>query len=296
MPFLRQFAQLTHIGRSCDRIKCHLHLTGCDQSEEYKRILNIDEFIKSENEFDAIVNCIGFGTPEKVAAAGLAIYRLTDSIDEVCLNKLEKFPNTTYVNFSSGAVYGTSHDDFIGNDPVFIMHLNKPDTTDHYRLAKLHCERKHRAWGSASIVDLRLFNFFSEYINPDSNYLACEILRCIRNGQVMNTNPVNIVRDFVHPSDLATLVFMAANSKGINIAVDVYSRESVRKFTLLDAIKRKWNFHYAVTDNLSQSPTGQKEFYASGNKTTEQIWGYKPVWSSLESICDSIHKHLRAFP
>jgi nucleoside-diphosphate-sugar epimerase len=243
--------------------------------------------------FDAIINCVGFGTPEKVAAAGLDLYRLTERMDELCLSYIERNPQTVFVNFSSGAVYGTAHEALIGPAAVFTMELNQPRESDHYRLAKLHCERKHRAWQSASIIDLRLFSFFSKHIDLSSRYLICEIVRSIRDRKVFVTDDSDIIRDFVHPRDLAELMLRAAAKKGLNTALDVFSSAYLKKSELLAVAKEKFGLQVEIaSSSLNISPTGSKSFYASGNFAATGKIGYNPQWSSIEAVIDQISQTL----
>ena len=293
MEFLRGQASLTHVARNPQMVKNHLDRFGCADDGEQKRILTFDEFPASPMVFDAIINCVGFGTPEKVAAAGLEIYRLSDRMDELCLTYLERNPGTVLVNFSSGAVYGTAHDAPISESAFFSMELNHPRDSDHYRLVKIHNERKHRSWPSSSIIDLRLFSFFSQHIDFSSGYLICEIFRSIRDQKAFVTDENDIVRDFVHPEDLANLMLYSAKAKGVNVAVDVFSKAFVRKFELLGAAKEKFGLQVTVSQSERKiSPTGSKNFYASGNPSATKILGYVPRWSSLETVIDQMSKSL----
>jgi nucleoside-diphosphate-sugar epimerase len=289
MEFLRRQASLTHVARDQQRVRNHLEQFGYANDSEQHRILTFAEFATSNIVCDAIINCVGFGTPEKVAAAGLDLYRLTDRMDELCLSYLERNPRTVFVNLSSGAVYGTAHEALIGPAAVFIMELNQPRESDHYRLAKLHCERKHRAWQSASIIDLRLFSFFSRHIDLSSRYLICEIVRSIREHRPLVTGANDIVRDFVHPEDLADLMLRSARGIGINVAVDVFSRAALKKSELLAVAATRFGLEIVVEQqDVSASPTGTKSFYASGNNVATQVVGYSPRWTSIDAVIEQM--------
>ncbi len=289
MEHLRQHASLTHVARDPRRVREHLQRFAEDSEAEQQRILTFESFASTTTVFDAIINCVGFGTPEKVAAAGLDLYRLTDRMDELCLSYLERNPRTVFVNFSSGAVYGTAHEALIGPAAVFTMELNQPRESDHYRLAKLHCERKHRAWQSASIIDLRLFSFFSRHIDLSSRYLICEIVRSIREHRPLVTGANDIIRDFVHPEDLADLMLRSARGIGINVAVDVFSRAALKKSELLAVATARFGLEIVVEQqDVSASPTGAKSFYASGNSAATQVFGYSPRWTSIDAVIEQM--------
>ena len=296
MEHLRQQASLTHVARDLQRVRKHLDRFGCADDGENERILSFDDFFKSSHTVDAIINCVGFGTPEKIASAGLEMYRLSESIDELCLKYLERNPGTVLVNFSSGAVYGTSHDAPITESALFTMDLNFPKDSDHYRLAKIYTERKHRSWSSASIVDLRLFNFFSPHIDFSSRYLMCEIYRSIRDKKTFVTDNRDIIRDYVHPRDLATLMLCSAKAKGVNAAVDVFSKAFLHKSELLKVVQEDFGLQIVVSQSeTDKSPTGLKSFYASCNTSATKLLGYTPEWSSIQTITDQLSKTLNLF-
>ena len=68
---------------------------------------HLDKFLTNRLQFDAVINCVGFGTQRKVKNAGIDLFLLTESIDYQVMMYLKIKPSTVYVNFSSGAVYGT---------------------------------------------------------------------------------------------------------------------------------------------------------------------------------------------
>ena len=93
--------------------------------------------------YDVIINCVGVGTPAKVKEASGEVFKLTEEFDNMILGYLRRYPDTLYINFSSGAVYSISVDDI------------KPE--HYYGIAKLHQEAKHRALRKLNIVDIRVF-------------------------------------------------------------------------------------------------------------------------------------------
>ena len=289
MEYLRRQASLTHVARDPLRVGNHLDQFGCADDGERNRILTFTEFAASATVFDAIINCVGFGTPEKVAAAGLEMYRLSERMDELCLTYLERNPAAVLVNFSSGAVYGTAHETLIGPAAIFSMELNQPRDSDHYQLVKLYSERKHRAWPSASIVDLRLFSFFSRHSDLSSRYLVCDVVRSLRERRPFITGPSDIIRDFVHPEDLADLLLRAAQKTGFNIAVDVFSRAALKKSEFLAAATARFGLEVVVERiDAPASLTGTKAFYASGNRMATEIFGFVPHWAALEGVLEQM--------
>lgn len=56
---------------------------------------------------DVVINCIGFGNPQKLKDSLGDILRITTMFDDLIIDYLEANPNTIYVNFSSGAAYSS---------------------------------------------------------------------------------------------------------------------------------------------------------------------------------------------
>ena len=288
MGYLRKHVDLTHVARNPSGVIAHLEATGGGHLER-QRTVTFERFADDPTRFDAIINCVGFGVPDKVAVAGLEVYRLTEKMDELCLNLLVRNPSTIYVNFSSGAVYGTSHAGPIGPDATFSMDLNQSRDSDHYRLAKLCSERKHRCQKNAHIVDIRLFSFFSEFIDLTSSYLICDIVRSIRDNMPLITGNGDIIRDYIHPSDLSDLILKIVGIPGKNIAVDAFSCLPFSKLALLEKVTEKFGLKVTMaTGDIHQSPTGIKNYYFSNNFSATTEFGYQPKWNSQDAIIEGI--------
>ena len=126
-----------------------LHLPTQPQS------LALDEFTYARH-FDAIVNFIGAGNPQRIQQIGDEILHVTQHYDDMVMNYLEYFPQCRYVFLSSGSIFGP---DFAL--PVDIhSHANLQDNTllpsNWYSKAKLAAECKHRLHNHLSIVDVRV--------------------------------------------------------------------------------------------------------------------------------------------
>ena len=123
------------------------------------------DLITSKIKFDAIVNCIGFGTPEKIGRAGINIFKITESIDDLIIEYLVKKPETVYINFSSGSVYGSSFEKPVDSSYKSVIKIQPLEDREFYRIAKLNSEAKHRSLNDLQIIDIRLFSFFSRFID-----------------------------------------------------------------------------------------------------------------------------------
>jgi nucleoside-diphosphate-sugar epimerase len=266
-------------ARSPDRVGEFLTAVGLSGRFHAK---TFDEFDRGS--YDAIVNCVGFGDPGKLKDAASAIFQVTETFDNLVLGHLERHPESIYINFSSGAVYGTDFASPADEKCQAIFDINPMYPAAYYGIAKLHSEARHRATKDFRIVDLRIFGYFSRFIDLDAKYMMSEIVSCVLHGKEFVTGPDDIVRDYVHPEDLASLVKLCIAKRDLNDAFDVCSLKPVRKFEILERFSSLYGLKYTVKDNIgSQSATGKKANYYSTNDRFRAI-GFSPRFSSIESI------------
>jgi nucleoside-diphosphate-sugar epimerase len=255
-------------------------------------IFNFDKFHGIEQRFDVLINCVGAGTPEKIKNLDSGIFRLTEDFDNLCIDYLCKNTDTLYINFSSGAVYGTSFQKAAEKRTRFEVEVNELKPKSYYGLAKLHSETKHRALTGFNIVDLRIFSYFSRFIDLKSQFFMSELVKAVLQNQVFETSSENFARDFVHPDDLFSLIECCIKSKRINEAFDVYSRRSVKKLELINFLASSFGLKYKFNDKISYlNATGSKNEYFTTYKTAEKI-GYSPEFSSLDTIANELKKIL----
>lgn len=232
----------------------------------------INGFRKFERgQYDVIINCIGLGTPSRIARAGGNVLSLTEEFDRIALRYLKKYPKALYINFSSGAVYSVSSGDL------------KPE--HFYGLAKLYQEAKHRVLDKLNIVDVRVFSYFSRFINLDSGYFLTELIKSIKKREVFVTNPRDFTRDFLSSEDLFSLICLVIKAKPFNDVIEAYSSKPVTKFELLDYFVKDYPLKYRIKRKLRlDSPTGQKDHYCSHSRKARDLIGYKPKFSSIETV------------
>lgn len=220
--------------------------------------------------YDVIINCVGLGTPAKVKEASGEVFKLTEEFDNMILEYLQRYPNTLYINFSSGAVYTISVNDV------------KPE--HYYGIAKLHQEAKHRALQKLNIVDIRVFSYFSRFIELDSGYFLTELIKSLKRKKTFVTNSCDFVRDFLAPQDLFDLICLIIKAKPFNGAIDAYSSMPISKFKLLDYFVKNYSLKYTINRGLKLiCPTGVKSRYCSSSRKAAGL-GYKPKFSSLEVV------------
>lgn len=239
-------------------------------------------------EYDVIINCVGIGDPGKLMNSKLEIFAITERYDNLVLDYLEKHPSALYINLSSGAVYGTDFKAPVDDLTYAQLNINHIGTNDLYGIAKLYIETKHRALVKYNIVDLRVFGYFSRFIDLSSKYFISEIISCVTENKEFITGPGNMVRDYIHPNDFICLVEKCIDRQTINDVYDVYSLAPATKFEILDYFADVYKLRYVIDDKvLIQTATGCKEHYYSKNRKAEMI-GYTPRSTSLKCISKEV--------
>ena len=162
--------------------------------------------------------------------------------------------------------------------------VNHVTTEDYYSIARLNSEAKHRAFKDLNIVDLRIFSYFSRFIDLADNYFITELLDCVLKKKVFATNNMNFIRDYLHPEDLFSIIRKCMDAGKINVVFDVTSAKPVEKREILDYFSLEYGLKYEVGRSLSHvSPTGSKNIYYSKYNKALGI-GYKPKFSSMDTL------------
>lgn len=254
----------------------------------------IDDF--SNHDFNIVINCIGIGNPAKLKANPVAIFELTEKYDNLIFQYLDKHPDTLYINMSSGAVYGKNTGIAVDVGSTSSLDMNALSPSDFYSVAKINSEAKHRSRPDLNIVDLRVFSFFSRFIDLDSGFMMAELVDCIMHNKKFHTSADDIIRDYTIADDLFVLIEKCIarhdNMIGFNDVFDVYSKEPVSKIKLMDYFKDKFGLEYEIknpdlTTGQESSPTGAKKEYYSKNKKAENL-GFVPEYSSIEGVAKEI--------
>lgn len=251
-------------------------------------IKNYDDFEKFN--YDVIINCVGISNPETVNTNKVSILRITEQYDNLILDYLEKHNSTLYIFISSGASYGKEFPKAVTDITCAKFNINNLTPGDFYSIAKINAEAKHRSLKHLNIIDLRIFTFFSRFLDAHDSFLMSEIVFSLKNKKILYTNSIDITRDYVHPSDLCILIEKCIKNP-TNDVFDVYSKKPISKFEILKSISKKYGLKYVIKKDLKFSqPTGIKKNYYSKSTKAKKI-EYKPKHSSLETILDEI-QHL----
>ena len=238
----------------------------------------------TELNFDAILNFVGVGNPKLSLEMGASIFDITLQYDELALNYVRQHPACRYIFLSSGAAYGESFNAPVDSDSKAQIAINDLLPQDWYAIAKLHAESRHRALAPLSIVDIRVFNYFSHTQDLEANFLITDLVRAIRDKNVFKTSAYNIVRDYIAPADFYQLVNAILTSPADNVAVDCYSLAPIDKSTLLIELQESFGLQYEfINTTINYNINRQKSIYYSINKKAFN-YGYKPSINSLDCI------------
>ena len=242
---------------------------------------NYEEF--NESKFDVIINCIGISDPAKIESEEKIIMKLTEDFDQLILDYLKNNSDVKLINFSSGAVYGEEINSPINDTTPFSLNAHSQ-----YAIAKIQSEIRHRNLAEFNIIDLRLFSFFSRFMDLSTRFLISEIISSINQKKKFITNEFDFYRDYIHPEDLFSLLKKCIDKNTINDVFDLYSKKPIGKFDLLDSLRDNFGLQYQVVPNSGfSSPTGFKKNYYSESRKAKLL-GYEPQYSSIETIVNEM--------
>ena len=241
-----------------------------------------DDFGK--NEYDVIINCVGISNPNAFEKNSCSIFDTAEFYDTMVLDYLKNFPTTLYINLSSGAVFSGEFDKPVDDSSTYKFDVNGINKGEMYSISKMYLESKHRSLPDLNIVDLRIFGFFSRFIDVNAGFFMSELLQALKNKSEFITDKKDFVRDYVNPKDFYDLTKNCIANKKINDVFDVYSKEIISKFQILEECFNKFDLKFKLVEKIeSISPTGVKKNYYSLSRKAEKI-NYFPQFSSLETI------------
>lgn len=234
---------------------------------------------------DVLINCIGAGTPDIVRSEPGLWFTVLEKFDELAMRSLREYGHDTlYIHFSSGAVYDRKDGGFAGRENCRTICPNDIRVADYYSIAKLYAEAKHRAHSSLRILDLRIFSFFSRHIKLGSGYFMTDLMQALLRDELLLTSPDEMIRDYPHPEDVATLIRRCAAISEINAAADIASAAPVKKSEILRAFQEKFGLRWEYSDRIAPSPNGNVSIYAPGSSAAHQLCGIAPRRSSIETL------------
>ena len=259
-------------------------------SENLSDKYQVQEYSEFGNhqKYDVIINFVGIGDPVKAKKMGSDIFQITEQYDNMALDYIKQHKETRYIFLSSGAVYGGSYQEPANENTVATVDINNLESTDWYAISKLYAEARHRSLSELSIVNVRVFNYFSHTQDMDTRFLITDIVRAIKNKEVFKTLADNVIRDFITPPDFYRLIQAIIDFKPINTALDCYTKSPISKFDLLNELKDEFGLKYEIDKGIDIiNATGGKINYYSTNKKAKKI-NYTPIRKSLAGIVREI--------
>ena len=282
--------QLTLFGRNITPLKIWQATQYFSHSQV---VLDYQKFSKHQD-FDVIINFVGIGDPAKARAMGEGILTLTDHYDNLAIDYLKQHSGCKYIFLSSGAVFGSNYDQPVDENSIPEAPNRRIGAQDWYGLAKLQAENRHRALIDFNIVDIRVFNYFSQTQDMSARFLITDIVRSIQQRAVLRTSAHNLVRDFLHPDDFYQIVTRVLNAENINAALDCFTQAPIDKFSLLNAMAEQFDLHYEISQaEAGVLATGSKINYYSKNYAAKNI-GYAPQLTSLEGVFMEFKAYLKS--
>jgi nucleoside-diphosphate-sugar epimerase len=244
--------------------------------------------------YDVIINFVGVGDPATAKKMGASILEITHRYDQLVLDHLQLNPACRYIFLSSGAAFGNQFEHPVDVNAASKWDINHLSDQDWYGISKFYAECRHRAEAEFSIVDVRVFNYFSHTQDMKARFFINDMVRAIQEGQVFVTSAENISRDFIGPKEFSQIIEAILKSAPVNAAVDCYTLEPLGKFALLEAAKAGYGLRYEIAppaQAVGVNATGSKRNYYSTNKIAEQL-GYLPAKTSLQVVMRELEKLL----
>lgn len=270
--------------RSPNKVRSFLSVLGKYRNNDSVIHEGYNDFLK-ETYYVLIINCVGVGTVNKLKGDFSKYFTVTEEYDNLVIRYLcNNCPNTLYISFSSGAIYGKKFSAPVDENAKNSIKVNHILPEDYYAIARLNAEAKHRSFKALNIVDLRLFSYFSRFIDLSDGYFITEVMNAILNKKTLIIDKANIIRDYVHPYDVFSAVKKCISTHRLNDAFDINSAKPVEKKEILDYFASEYGLKYKLGSSLTHATaTGKKNVYCSNCKKAQEI-GYKPKYSSMETI------------
>lgn len=269
----------------------HLHTTSPEKTKGFLSSLgksceiHVGYEEPMPDSYDVVINCIGVGSAPKLKGRFSNYFTVTEKYDNLCIEYLlNKNSKALYIDFSSGAVYGRTLAASAMKETAISISPNNISSADYYSIARLNSEAKHRSFKDLNIVDLRVFSYFSRYMDIEDGYFVNQIMDCILTNKTLLTDEANIVRDYIHPEDLFSLAIKCIEAGKINAVFDAVSSKPVDKKEILDFFSSEYGLKYETKPAIDcVSSTGFKNIYCSAFNAAASI-GYEPKYTALEAL------------
>ena len=239
-----------------------------------------------QHKYDVIINCIGIGAPLKLGDSHYQQMIISEIYDTMVIKYLDANNGVKYIYLSSGAVYNNSFLDPVSDMSVSQYSLNSPSIQEYYGVSKIYTEYKHRALAHLSIIDIRIFSYFSRFIDLNAWFFLSDVLASIKNKSILQVSNTPMNRDYIGHTELFDMIECFMSKKTIiNIGLDWYSSKHISKEQVLNIFSQNFWLKYELINSNSQSPTGCKMNYYSLSRRAWE-YGYVPIRSSEDILID----------
>lgn len=234
--------------------------------------------------YDVIINFIGAGDPTKIREISNSIISITNFYDDLIINYLKCNGDCKYIFLSSGAVYGSNFKFPASESKKSEFLINNVKSCDFYALSKFLAEIKHRELSNYSIIDLRVFNYFSRFQSINDRFFITDLVRSIKRNECCDVSPDSMTRDYIHPEDFRGIIDCLIKVENVNQAVDCYSASPINKPQLLVMLEQQFGLKWKYSTNTNIiSATHTKECYYSEYYALKKF-GYSPKYTSAQTL------------
>lgn len=283
---LENKSQLFLFSRSKEKLREAFKSDAITNAHGYT-FCELSEF--NNHVYDVIINCAGVSDVTRIQNDPESFLRAADDIDTMIVHYLEKNNKVLYINMSSGAAGAENVVGLPRSTMQELVSIESLSPQQYYGAAKRIIEERHRSRPLLSIVDVRVFSFFSRFVDTESHFLLSEIVRCLQKKEVFETNNEDIMRDYISPRDLFSFISLLIDKKFVNDCFDIGSRAPVSKFELLDFLHKE----YGLTFSIKESSAAKKGLSSNayyGDIAKAQTLGYNPEFTSLSGIQHEINQ------
>lgn len=236
--------------------------------------------------YDVIINCIGVGSSNKLKENYNNFFTFPEYYDNLCIEHLKENKNCLYITFSSGAVYGMLNEAANYNSENNIK-VNQINEQNYYTITRLYTEAKHRSYKDLNIVDLRVFSYFSKFMDFEDKYFITELIYSILNEKEFKVVNDSFIRDYLHLDDLFQAIMKCIKIKKLNCALDIVSKKPIEKNKILEYYNIYYNLKYKYEKDFKyNSASGIKNIYYSEYDKAKKEIDYKPKYTSMETLID----------
>lgn len=234
--------------------------------------------------YDVVINATGPGDPRTIRENTSEVLRVTEFFDNLVLDYLVENPGTLYIFLSSGAIYRNGYQRRAGRDATCEIPLNHFSEDLIYPLAKICAEVKHRSLARFKIADVRIFGYFSRYIDLSGGFFLSQAGQALVSGERFRTPRTNFVRDYVCADELARLLDCILESDGWNAAYDLVSAAPVSKARLLERMIELFDLEVEIEGSGTWEFEAIEEPKSLGYDGTTRAIDYAPRFTSMEIV------------